>query len=297
MPMIFIVGVGRSGTSLLQSMFAAHEEVIALPETSFLRRFAFSKRVPVSAIENDKTVSRLSGLSDLDEPPLGRSWAIHLSNHYHDVVGSEKNKFVLDKDPRLVEFLPELAKHFQEMKVLHIYRDPRDVLASKKKAAWSAGRTLFSYLVASRVPLSDATKFAKKYQVVSIKYEKLIASPETVLKSACKQIGLSYDDKMLKYSEAAKRLVQPSELSWKKETFKPLMRGNSGKWKVQLNPVESLSAYLSVRAFCRENGYDVDLSNYSIKEKAISLMIVRFVILASSVYKLRRTFQRKMMPG
>lgn len=36
---IFIVGVGRSGTSLLQSMFAAHSAVAMLPETSFLRRY------------------------------------------------------------------------------------------------------------------------------------------------------------------------------------------------------------------------------------------------------------------
>lgn len=36
---LFIVGVGRSGTSLLQSMFAAHPAVAMLPETSFLRRY------------------------------------------------------------------------------------------------------------------------------------------------------------------------------------------------------------------------------------------------------------------
>ena len=39
---IFIVGVGRSGTSLLQSMFASHPEVKFIPETAFIRRYVLN---------------------------------------------------------------------------------------------------------------------------------------------------------------------------------------------------------------------------------------------------------------
>ena len=36
---LLIVGVGRSGTSLLQSMLAAHSGIVMMPETSFIRRY------------------------------------------------------------------------------------------------------------------------------------------------------------------------------------------------------------------------------------------------------------------
>jgi len=58
--MIFIVGVGRSGTSLLQSMLNAHPEIVSTPETHFLRKYVFPN------LNEDKVVDAKDFFLELD---------------------------------------------------------------------------------------------------------------------------------------------------------------------------------------------------------------------------------------
>ena len=69
--MIFIVGVGRSGTSLLHSILNAHSEVTFIPEINFIRRFLSSSILTdlykskgdnglINMLETDSTIKRLN---------------------------------------------------------------------------------------------------------------------------------------------------------------------------------------------------------------------------------------------
>ena len=49
MKRLFIVGVGRSGTSLLQSMMAAHSKIVMMPETSFVRRYLVTSLLSIKS--------------------------------------------------------------------------------------------------------------------------------------------------------------------------------------------------------------------------------------------------------
>lgn len=237
--MLFVVGVGRSGTSLLQSMLASNSSVHAVPETSFLRRYAFALRVPVKASVQDAHLGRVSGLSTL--PGSGGRSA--LIGHFLACVSDGSSRgMVLDKDPRLVEYLSLLPCAFDDFHVVHIFRDPRDVLASKKAAAWSRGRSLISYLVASHVQLHAALRYGKRHRLIHVRYEELIAEPEAQLRQVCEHLGIPFEPDMLQHTEAARKLVHTSELSWKKETFEPVMASNSGKWKKALTKVEAEAA-------------------------------------------------------
>lgn len=236
---IFIVGVGRSGTSLLQSMVASHPAISALPETSFLRRYVFSTSRHSSDFSKDAHLKRIPLLIDsLHERGTSQSG---LLESYLDVVNHQDKSIVLDKDPRLIEYIPLLLKNFTNCKVIHIYRDPRDVLASKKNAAWSSGRSLISYLVAADVQLNAASKYESNNHVYSICYEELIRNPEKSLRKLCRFIDLSFHRSLLDHTLAAKRLVNHSELSWKKETFMPVKADNYGKWRSQLSGLEAAS--------------------------------------------------------
>ena len=48
---IFIVGVGRSGTSLLQAMLNAHSKITFTPETHFIKSY-LSKKFKLSECKN-----------------------------------------------------------------------------------------------------------------------------------------------------------------------------------------------------------------------------------------------------
>jgi len=54
--MIFIIGLGRSGTSLLQSILNAHSEIAFLPETHFLRKYVFPGKLKNKSDVEIKTI-------------------------------------------------------------------------------------------------------------------------------------------------------------------------------------------------------------------------------------------------
>jgi len=259
---IFVVGVGRSGTSLVQSMLAAHSQVAFPPEMQFVRRYLGRGRLARAharggtaavrvVLEADDRVGRL-GL-DLDRVlsryaggPFSEADLYEtLLTAYAEMQGKPRAG---DKDPRCVEFLPLLARHWPGAHVVHVIRDPRDVLASKKKAAWSRHRSVLTHVFANRVQLRAGRRdgprlYGPRYHEVV--YEELLADPEAVLHDLTGRLGLPYEGRMLEFAEAAEALVSADELAWKRETLGPLLAANAGKWRLELSPWEADLAELT----------------------------------------------------
>ena len=251
----YIVGVGRSGTSLLQSMFAAHPVINYMPETSFIRRYlikgvlgrlyrAEGENAVIRELESDPVFSR-TGLraESLIQEAIRFGGPLDVAVYRAMVYSwSDGDKYwVGEKDPRLIEFCPVVKALFHDAIVVNIIRDPRDVLASKKQAAWSKSSHVWKHIFANRVQLwlgrfNGPRLFGGNYH--EIIYEELIAEPEAVLNELCRKMGLPFDEAMLSFGDAARKLVSEDEVSWKKETFGPLLKNNKEKWKSTLSPRE-----------------------------------------------------------
>lgn len=288
---LYIVGVGRSGTSLLQSILGTHSSIKGLPETGILRRYIFRKNIKWSALASDKSVARNESLAK--KVILADKNRASLMKVYRDsLFEGVADNFVLEKDPRLVEYLDLLSFVEKENRIIVITRDPRDVLVSKKEAAWSRGRTLFSYLTASHVQLTDSRYAKQQSNVFHLSYESLLKNPIAVIESVCQFLCLDFEPNMLNYQETAKTLVHDDEASWKKETFKPLMRSNYGKWSGKLSDIE---AYLSVEvandAFPELNFEQQ--SKLSKMEKVLAWALYYSVKLASISFRLVRKMIHK----
>jgi hypothetical protein len=166
--------------------------------------------------------------------------------------------FIGDKDPRSVELLALMKRLFPEAFVIHIVRDPRDVLASKKKAQWSRGRSALAHLFAHRVQARlgrewGARLFGNRY--VEVRYEDLIAEPAAVLGRICATLGIAFHARMLEFSTSSRELVAQDELEWKRETLGPLLADNRDKWSAELTPWEIALADAVCRDALREHGY------------------------------------------
>ena len=257
---VFVVGVGRSGTSLVQSMLAAHSEVAFPPEAQFVRRYVGRGRLARlyarrgvaavrAALEADarilrmrldlgKVLARYADGAPFSEADLYET----LLTSYAATRGRPR---VGDKDPRCIEFLPLLARHWPAAHVVHVIRDPRDVLASKKKAAWSRHRSVLTHVFANRVQLRAGRRegrrlYGSRYHEVV--YEALLEDPAAVLRELTRRLDLPYEEGMLDFAGAAESLVAPDELAWKRETLGPLLLANSGKWRRALSPWEAALA-------------------------------------------------------
>lgn len=266
---VVVGGVGRSGTSLVQAMLHAHRDVVFLPETHFFRRYVgpLLRRIRVERagvegfagmLEQDEQFARAGiAAQELLAPfaegsasfePGGaylRLLRLHRQRHEARVVG--------DKDPRIIDFLPVLDRVFPDIRVVHVVRDPRDVLLSRREAAWSRARSDWSHLLAYRAQMLRAKRtgprvFADRY--LEVRYEDLLQEPDRTLAELCQHVDLEFDPAMMSFSDEAKDLVGDDEWQWKKETTGPLMRDNMRKWEGELEPaVRILTEKLCIEPF------------------------------------------------
>jgi len=244
MEKVFIVGVGRSGTSLLQSMLNAHSKISFIPETHFLRKYVFKSSTVVDVKNIDSIIETLNNddflrakIPAIEIVEIGMGY-VDIYDALLDVYLKRKGKEIIgDKDPRNIDFLSQLNTFYPEGKVVHMIRDPRDVVLSRTKADWSKGRSFYLHAYMYITQIQRGRRLGKeKYGInyTEIFYEDLISDPVKVLNELCYFLNVNFEEKMLDFSKSSKELVDKSEMQWKEETFGPLLVGNKNKWKREL---------------------------------------------------------------
>ncbi len=298
---VFIVGVGRSGTSLLQSMLDAHPKGVFLPETHFFRKYVGAKKrrakieqggpsVFAKILENDADFGR----AGIDAQKLLKEFGaenkvFNLEEVYKTLLDyylqDYKNlSFVGDKDPRNIDYLESLKTAFPNAKILHIVRDPRDVLSSRMKAAWSKHRPIWQHVLLYETQLKRGRCLGKSLfgsNYFEFRYEDLIGQPEKSLQAIAKHLEIDYSEEMLHFSKSAERLVDKNEMSWKKETLGPLLKANKDKWKQSLKPWQIAMAEQVCTTAFKDFGYEY--SNFNNRSGWLSLIRPLF----SRLYQIR----------
>jgi hypothetical protein len=219
--MPFIVGVGRSGTTLLRLMLDAHPAMAIPPETHFVpalietfERPRVSPELaleaivsyprsgwPDSGVEKEEMLKRLRSLRRLNSPDAVRSfYALYAARHGKTRFG--------DKTPRYVTRLNRIGRALPEAHFIHVIRDGRDV-------ALSMNRRLVELRDSQPVPVRRLAKRwrrrvlnARANELVSdryieVRYEDLVADTEETLRRVCVFLALEYDPVMLRYHETA----------------------------------------------------------------------------------------------
>ena len=148
---IFVVGAGRSGTTLMRSLLSAHPHIAIAPETQFMQQAdrggglalgapmdaeAFWARYTASVRFKDLGVEAARCRELISEQGLPTYQHIFsaLLAAYRERVGKER---VGEKSPRHVRYLEELLMWYPEARVVVMQRDPRAVVASQLRTPWS----------------------------------------------------------------------------------------------------------------------------------------------------------------
>lgn len=274
---VFVVGVGRSGTSLMQSVLGSHPEVYPLKETALLRNCIFSgKHVAATKLH------RISALEKL----ITTSGSLSVSNilaRYCEYTDNFSNKYVLDKDPRLVEFVDHLRVIFPREKIVCMLRDPRDVLLSKKKATWSKGKLSLMNIFASAVHIRYTKMCSADSNVFVVRYEDFVNDQLNSCKEISRFLELPFHDQMLEHTETAQSLIEDDEYDWKKETLGTVSQSKNGKWRNELNSWEIRLAYQIVKPELRGYGYS-SVDNVSIPVKLLCVPAVFFLRLSVTFF-------------
>lgn len=302
---IFIIGVGRSGTTLIQSMLNAHQNIAFTPETHFIRNYLANKEVRKKVknkdyeflrnkINSDESLAKLDFNYDVLIDKFKKN-ELKLEAMYKEILAryaESKNKEIIgDKDPKNIEYLHDIKKYFPDAYIIHIIRDPRDVMLSRMKADWSKGRPLWLHALTYRVQMKKGRKDGERLfgdSYFELNYEDLIANPENVLIKVCEFLSVNYDKNMLRFNQKADEIIKGEEKKWKDKCFKPVISNNKNKWINQMKKNQVLlTEYICCIAFT-DLGYE--LSDYNKNNNILNYIIGKLVDINGTIIEIIYNF-------
>ena len=248
----FIVGTGRSGTTLLQRMLAAHPGIAIPPETQFFSRFDPALRFtdPLRPRDVDAWLASVEadpwwGELGLDIERL-RAHVEGGDRFAHDLLmwfvrelspGAPEGVRFGEKTPHHEKRIARIASLFPDGRFIHIVRDPRDVVLSLRREAWWPWRSVQRTARAVRQTLRRQ-RFAERVltdRYLRVRYEDLATDPERTLRAVCAFLGEEFDERMLRHHESSEAGFLASESAWKELATKPVDASRIGRWRERLS--------------------------------------------------------------
>jgi hypothetical protein len=213
-PAPFVVGAGRSGTTLLRLMLDAHPKLAVPPETQFIPQLIDASRQPdatASSIAELLVSHRRFGDFGIEPDRLRQAFAAiqpfdlaeGLRWFYRTYAADHGKPRWGDKSPGYGWRMRPIDRLLPEARFVHLIRDGRDVALSMR---------------AQRDDLPSAAKLARHWRrrvrktrrqgasarhYMELRYEDLVTDPERELRRICEFIDLEFDPGMLTYHERA----------------------------------------------------------------------------------------------
>ncbi len=248
----FIIGTGRSGTTLLQRMLAAHPGIVIPPETHFFSRFDPALRFTDPLRPRDVGAYLQRVRADPWWGELGLdidAYRAHIEADGRDAIGmlwwmlralepdaAEGVRFG-EKTPHHEKRVARIRSLFPDARFIHIVRDPRDVVVSLRREEWWPWKSVQRTARAVRKTLhrQEYTERALGERYARVRYEDLVLDPEPTLRRLCEFLGEAFDERMLRYHESERAGFLESEREWKELSTKPLDASRIGRWASRLS--------------------------------------------------------------
>jgi hypothetical protein len=228
---IFVVGMPRSGTTLVEALLAAHADVRAGGElTTFERSIAAMPAIrPGSPVSDLRQILRALGTAYIEETDAIAAGASHLT----------------DKMPFNFRFVPLIRAALPKARIIHVRRDPLDV-------AYSCFATHFVDHVPFSYDLAELGAYFGAYErlmaawlramppdaMLEVGYEELVADVEGQMRRILAYCGLDWDDAVLRFHESRHPVRSASQTQVRRPLYTTSM-GRGTELRAHFEPFES----------------------------------------------------------
>jgi hypothetical protein len=274
-PAPFVVGVGRSGTTLLRLMLDAHPQLAIGPETQFLADLIHLDD-PVEGIVGSRTWGDF-GLDpdEFAQRAAGQDLSGVLRAFYGLYAEAQGKPRWGEKTPGYVRNMDSIATVLPEAHFIHLIRDGRDVALSRRARGMGADKPMAKTATLWRRRIEDARSQARKLdgRYLEVRYEDLVADPEPQLRRICELIELDFDSAMLRHADAApERLAELGDLAAAGERQArdageravaharakgPATTARTGAWRTEMDEDDRHEFETVAGELLRDLGYDL----------------------------------------
>jgi len=213
---IFIFGMPRSGTTLVEQIISSHSQVTGAGELTFASQFG-------AAIAQGLSDSNIDSLLNFREKYL-----IKLQD-----VGNG-NLIVTDKMPQNFLYMGLLAAAFPEAKIVHVKRNPAAVCWANYKQYFEDRGLGYCY------ELDDIISYYRLYanlmefwemklpnRTYNLDYELLTTNQDDETKKLIQHLGLNWENKCLSPQNNRRSVATASNMQVRQKVY----QGSSQKWR------------------------------------------------------------------
>jgi Tfp pilus assembly protein PilF len=217
---IFILGMPRSGTSLLEQIISNHSMVYGGGELSLFTN-------TMNKFDNELDFHFLDALKKIRQ------------DYLFNLNKLSVKKYITDKLPGNFKFIGIILESIPEAKIIHIERNPMAVCWSNYKSNFLNNNgmeyslrqkdTAEFFISYNNIMKFWNGKFPEK--IINIKYENLVDNFELEVKNLFKNLNLKWEDQVLKFYDNARSVETASFLQVRKNIYK----NSSEEWKKYQN--------------------------------------------------------------
>jgi tetratricopeptide (TPR) repeat protein len=223
---IFVVGMPRSGTSLVEQILSSHVKIYGAGELPFLTDI----------------IEKKMNLKNQDYSELQSEYTNCIKRFNH------KEEYLVDKTPLNFKWIGFILNFFPNSKIVHCKRNSVDVCWSNYKNLFSSDKLNYSY---SFLDLSNYYKLYKNLMLhwskiygdkfYEINYENLVENKEKEVRDILKYLDLEWDENCLDFHKN-KRSVSTASLA---QVRKPIYKSSVEKWRCYSDELNDLIKMLA----------------------------------------------------
>ena len=213
---IFIVGMPRSGTTLVEQIISSHSKVTGAGELKFVGQFGTAIATGFSKANNESLLNfRSKYLRKLE-------------------TISDGNMIITDKMPQNFLYLGLIAAVFNEAKIIHVKRNPAALCWANFKQYFISKNIGYCYAI------DDIINYYKMYEnlmnfwinklskkIYKVDYEQLTVNQESETRKLIDYLDLNWDEKCLSPENNARSVTSASNVQVRKKVY----RGSSEQWR------------------------------------------------------------------
>lgn len=222
---LFIVGMLRSGTTLVERILASHPDVKGLGEVNWMAELA-GHAVSRTGAEYPAFVDRLT------EPQLAEMRDAYMRRWPEHLGGA---RYLVDKNPLNFMYLGLVARLFPEARIVHCRRDARDTCLSVYFQNFANAANSYAY------DLRDIACFHNGYRMImdhwraclppqmlhEVTYEQLVEQQEAETRRLLKAMSLPWDQACLDFQQLPDNISTASV--W--QARQPMYAQSVGRWR------------------------------------------------------------------
>tara|TARA_Y100001960_G_scaffold317026_1_gene384794 strand:- start:7486 stop:9057 length:1572 start_codon:yes stop_codon:yes gene_type:complete len=230
---IFVVGMPRSGTTLVEQILASHPKVAAAGELSYLRDISRKLSAPMTDMKFPEIINSLGArdFRTFASEYLGKlcNWAPTMPH-------------IVDKMPGNFLYIGLIKLMFPKSKIIHCVRDP-------VATCFSCYTQLFNSPQRFAYDLTDLGLYHSSYRhlmrhwhqitpgsIFNLKYEDMVDDQEAETRSLLKFCNLDWDDSCLQFHKTDRAVRTASALQVRQPIYKESL-SSWHKYKVHLDPL------------------------------------------------------------